>query len=427
MVSMNTPDLFDPYDNNILISGLGSILSREEKAKKLIDLPYFPVGLESAERHIRLHHLARIRRYHMPRQVECRLADSIDIMVREGYVDRNPSVPGTINLINGVAKIRHQSPASVAACAVGGPAGSGKTQAILRCLGLFPSQVITHENLPPFLGPHPQVVWMSIDVPSSGKAVDLARALMLEWDRVIGTDRFAYWLTKDVIKNPIQALDEWKQVASTHFLGVLHFDEVQNFFKLLSLRERRNKKRDRAKSDLSVVEDQCLKWILTSLNSWSWPTIFSGTPDGMGALGQRMSTLQRLMSYGSHNFTLFEDVSDPYFSDEFMYMLEKYQYTKGKLVVDEALKRKILDLTAGVPRIIIALWIAANRVALERPEDHLRLSDFDEAFESYLSPLAPAVGALRSKDPNRLAHYEDMVGDGSIWNQVASRLGNSNI
>jgi hypothetical protein len=33
----------------------------------------------------------------------------------------------------------------------------------------------------------------------------------------------------------MRMLNEWLQVASIHFLGVLHLDEIQNFFRIQSL------------------------------------------------------------------------------------------------------------------------------------------------------------------------------------------------
>jgi hypothetical protein len=39
----------------------------------------------------------------------------------------------------------------------------------------------------------------------------------------------------------------------------------------------------------------------------------------------------------------------------------------------------------------------------------LRLSDFTQAASTWLAPLAPAISALRSKDADRMARYEDLI------------------
>jgi len=60
--------------------------------------------------------------------------------------------------------------------------------------------------------------------------------------------------------------------------------------------------------------------------------------------------------------------------------------------------------------LIVALWIAAHRVAFERPKnDVLRIEDFKKAADTYLAPIAPAVAALRSKDPRLMSRYEDLI------------------
>lgn len=420
---MHEPDLFDPYAGNVLNNGLGPLLSREQMVERMLDLPPIPKGLKDAPRHVRIHYLMGLSHFYTPLLQTGRLAESIDLLIRTGYLHRDPAAPGTYGTISGEAQLRRRGPPPAAALTVGGPSGCGKSEAIRRCLNLYLSQVIEHASLPPFLGPHTQVAWMSVDVPPSGKAEDLARSLMREWQRVTGTNRFEHWLSKERIRNPLQALDEWRQVAATHFLGVLHLDEVQNFFKLPTLAQRRKRQNSQGKVELSIIEDQLLKWLLTSLNEWGIPLIFSGTPDGMGALGRRMSTLQRLATFGSHAFGLFESVEDAAYSRTFLVSLGKYQYTSHKIPVDNVLGQHILNLSGGVPRIIIALWVAANRIALEREEDRLLLSDFQEAADTYLLPLKPAVAVLRSRDPLRLAEYEDLVSrDPSFWTHLWSNV-----
>ena len=68
--------------------------------------------------------------------------------------------------------------------------------------------------------------------------------------------------------------------------------------------------------------------------------------------------------------------------------------------------------------VIIALWIAAQRVALERNKGNLVIDDFKKAAATFLAPVAPAVAAFRSKDPVRMSKYEDLMPrDGAFWSQ----------
>lgn len=411
---MQTANLFDPYAGNRLCQ-LGPIPSRQDALKRLLDLPPRPRDIGSVPRHIRLHHLMKVRDLHIPPEVEGRLAESIDLMARDGYRYRDPDVPSTFSMISGEALRRKRPMNPATGAGVGGVSGSGKTEACLRCMNCYP-QTILHESFPGIIGPHLQVVWQSVEVPPSGKAEDLARALMKAWEAATGSGRFTALLAREKFKNPMQALDEWGHVASAHFLGILHLDEIQNFFKINTLEQRRKRRAGEGPPDLSIVEDQCLRWILSLLNTRGMPVLFSGTPDGMGALTKRLSTSERIVMGGAHQFDPFGTWDQRSFKVQFLGQLQHYQYTKVKLAFNDGVAELIHRLTAGVPRIIIALWIGANRLALESPDDALTVEHLRMASDIYLAPLAPAVSALLSQDPLRLGKYEDLVTrDTTFW------------
>lgn len=215
----------------------------------------------------------------------------------------------------------------------------------------------------------------------------------------------------------MKMLDTWRQVASAHFLGVLHLDEVQNLFKLATLK-RRSGKRSGANDapELSIVEDQFLKWILTLMNTWQVPILLSGTPDGIGALTRRLSNTERIVTSGFHQFQHFDNAKDINFRTNFLEQLGKYQYVQKNLPINDELAELIIELTGGIQRLIVALWISAQRVALERNKGDLLLIDFKKAAATYLAPVAPAVAAFRSKDPVRMGKYEDLLPpDGAFW------------
>lgn len=419
----------DPYAGNILIQGLGPILSRKEATTFLTYLPPAPKRLDGVPKHVRLHMLSSILDLHLPDVPGVRLQASIDLMLRQGYRYRNPDSPQTWRSISGTPYAHKTPRAPAMAAADMGIPGVGKTQAAIRALSYYP-EVIRHESFPRLVNGLNQMVWMSVDVPSSGRAEDLADNLMREWDTKMAAcipnydPRFAETLSR-VRRDGIRMLDEWRQVAVSHFLGVLHLDEVQNFFQISTLERRRKRTNSDGYLELSIVEDRCLKWILNLLNTWQIPVLVSGTPDGIAALTKRMSNTQRISTGGFHKFSHFESAQDKEFRNIYLPRLAKYQYVAKKLEVTDELAELLIELSGGVKRILIALWIAAHKIAFERDTDDLLLDDFRRAAATYLAPLAPAVAALRSGSPKRLAQYEDLLtkADGfwaSFWGEITA-------
>lgn len=422
------PHNFDPYSGNILIQGLGPILSREAATVFLTHLPPIPKRLDGVPKHIRLHMLFSILDLHLPDVSGVRLQATIDLMLRQGYRYRNPDEPKTWRSISGTPYAHKTPRAPAMAAADMGIPGVGKTQAAIRALSYYP-QIIRHESFPRLVNGLNQMVWMSVDVPSSGKAEDLASNLMRGWDKAMADaipgyePRFSETLSR-ARRDGIRMLDEWRQVAISHYLGLLHLDEIQNFFQISTLERRRKRTNSDGSLELSIVEDKCLKWVLNLLNTWQMPLLASGTPDGIAALTKRMSNTQRISTGGFHKFGHFESAQDQEFRSIYLPQLAKYQYVQKKLPITDELAELLIELSGGVKRILIALWIAAHKIAFERDADDLLLRDFGQAATTYLAPLAPAVAALRSGNPKRLERYEDLLtkADGfwaSFWGEIS--------
>lgn len=418
----------DPYAGNILTQSLGPILSRQQALTKLRLVPPVPGDMTGVPKHIRVHLLMVVRDFHLPSLEGARVLETTHLMVRQGYRYRDPALAATWAVVSNdpLAALRPRAPAMAAV--VVGHSGTGKTEGIHKAFDCFGYQVIVHSAFPRLKGSHYQMVHLSVDVPPSGREVDLAANLMIEWDDVVArvlpdeARRFAVSLAKER-RDGTKMMDEWRQVAVAHFLGCLHLDEVQNFFKIPSLERRRKSKSGKTGRgddaemplELSIIEDQALKSVLTLANTWQIPLLISGTPDGVGALTKRLSNVQRFVTSGYHKMSEFVSATDLFFV-EFMDTLGQFQYVVKRIPINDELRALVFTLTAGIQRLIVALWIAAHRVAFERKEDSLCLEDFRKAAATYLAPVAPAVAALLSKDPQRMRRYEDLMPrDDGYW------------
>lgn len=432
---MNDRAALDPYDGNILTRGLGPILTRPQVLRRLQYQPPPPGDMVGVPKEIRRHMLMAVRDLRWTPLEGVRIFETLDVMTRQSYRYRNPANAATWGLVTDEPlAARVPRPPAMAAIVVG-LSGMGKTCSIERSFGCYPQQVVRHDTFPRLKGSHYQVVHLTAEVPPSGKLADLAANLMQAWDAAVALalpdepGRFDVTLSKS--REGPRMMDEWRRVAATHFLGCLHLDEVQNFFKIASLEGRRKKLNIKVRDaneyeralELSIIEDQALKTILTLANTSNFALVCSGTPDGVGALTKRLSNVQRFVASGYHRLSEFSGPEDGMFI-EFMQVLGRYQYVVRKVPMDSELRAVVFKLTAGIPRIIIALWVAAHRVAFERKEDSLTLTDFTKAASTLLAPLAPAVAALLTRDPAMMRRYEDLMPrDDSFWQTFWSPAG----
>jgi hypothetical protein len=370
-----------------------------------------PPDLHRRSREDRHDWLPRVRDLHVPTAVELRIFRAIRSMVAEGYRARNPSSPETWRaLCEGEAgRIAGLALRPVPSALVEGISGVGKTQAAGRCLRLLGQQVIDHAGFPRLVGGHRQVLWLSVEVPPSGKAHDLARQLMHALEVALGEPVFGH-LLRAARFNAMEGLAEWQRVAAAHFLGVLHLDEVQNLFRLPSVEQRERARRKGIDAPpLTVVEDQVLRWLIMLSNSGQIPLLASGTPDGVYGLGRRLGTLQRLMAEGHHLIQRFTSHDDPVFRQFFLPGLARAQFLDRPVTINDEMARLIYRHSAGVPRILGDLWVQAHRVALDRDAKDLRPNDFVQAAVERLAPLAPAVNALLDSSIEGMRRYEDIM------------------
>jgi hypothetical protein len=412
---MSTPDpqdasTIDAYANNILIEACGPILTRAAVARRLLHRPQPPGSISPGGPPEALEHrMAGLWRLHVPTPAGIELAQSIDVLLRQGYVHRNPAKTGTWRHIYIQDSADDHCPVQLAACVVG-LSGAGKTSALERALSLRP-QVVVHERFPHMVRPVQQLVWLKVDVPGSGKVVDLVESLARAADAALGTT-----YTADLLKGRprgARMAHEWLAKMACHFPGLIVLDELQNLFRIQSkVARRRSKPGERP--ELAVVEDETLKFILTLTNASKIPFVGCGTPDGIAAFTTRMSTAQRLLTGGYHRIDPHPPAKDGYFRRHLLKCLEDYQWLPEKMDITAEVADEIYRLTAGVPRICMMLWVHGQKRALTCKASALSPEHLRHAAANALAPLQPAVEALLSQDANRMAQYEDLLPRGLV-------------
>lgn len=412
---MRSPDLHDEwgvhgYADNVLIDACGPILSRATLMRRLLHRPPLPGAIPAGiPPEIVEYRMACLWRLHVPTAAGIELAQSIDVLLRQGYVHRNPIKASTWRHIYMQDSADVHCPVQLAACVVG-LSGAGKTSALERALSLR-QQVVVHERFPHMVRPVHQLVWLKVDVPGSGKVVDLVESLSRAADAVLGTN-----YTADLLRGRprgARMAHEWLAKMACHFPGIIVLDELQNLFRIQAKAVRQRAK-EGERPALAVVEDEALKFILTLTNTSKIPFVGCGTPDGIAAFGTRMSTAQRLLTGGYHRIEPDPSAKDGYFRRYLLSCLADYQWLPERMEMTASVADEIYRLTAGIPRICMMLWIHAQRRALACKAPELSLEHLQHAAANALAPLQPAVEALLSQDANRMARYEDLLPRGLL-------------
>lgn len=402
------------HRDNILIAACGRPLEPVEIGKRLIYLPPQPDPSIDVPRHQLEHLVAEIFRMHIPTAAGIELAQTVGYMLIQGYVHRNPKDPATWQRIYSTAGAQAAvSPIQLGAM-VTGISGAGKSTAIERALQLYP-QVVAHEHVPGLARPSPQLLWLKVDVPASGKIVDLVENLSRATDAALGTSH-----TEDLFSGRrltgAALAHRWLQKIACNFLGLLVLDELQNLFKIATKASRTaaSARQTGQRPELRIVDDEVLKFLLTLTNFAKIPTLYCSTPDGMAALNTRMSTAQRMLTAGFHTIPHALSADDDFYRKRLFPVLCRYQWLPEKLAATDELRRLLFDLSAGVPRMALMVWFHASRRAIQRNARGLSLEDFQHAGMHAMGPLRPAVAALLSDDPRRLQQYEDLIGAHSL-------------
>jgi hypothetical protein len=280
----------DPFDlpeyrDNPFINRLPPLRDHHAVLDGLTDLPAFDPAERTYPAHIRLHCLQRLTRYFDPNERHLDLDQRLDLMIRQGYVGRDPLTTGYMDHVtNGharvVARDLRVSPRPAESTAIGmaliGVSGMGKTRSVQRILGRFTPQVIVHEQ--PF-ALH-QVAWLRLDCPAKGSEKQLCFSFFKEMDRLLGTN---FEARHGASREPVdKMLPQMAGIANRHALGLLVVDEIQHLIEAPG-----------------PVRRSLLNFFVTLVNVVGVPVLLIGTPRALPLLDGAFRQARRVSGFGS--------------------------------------------------------------------------------------------------------------------------------
>lgn len=410
--------MLEPYPDNQLTKYFPGPLSAKEICRIRTTLPNVPRGLADIPKESRCKLVMHARNLHIPAEYEPLFVEKVDQSLHETLSYLNPALASAWTVLSGECSAKRAPRRMKGLCiAVEGVSGVGKSTLCSLTFDRYPAALV-HSSMPGMKGPATQLVHIAAEIPASGRALDLAKELGRRSDELAETDRFKTWRDGSKQFRPsdgLSMLNEWWQYARSCFLGILHLDDVHNLFRLVSLRERGRKGKGGESPQLSIVEDETLRWLDQVINSGSPAVVISGTSDGIVALQTRFSTAQRMTSMGHFELREFRS-PDEIECQKYFEGLASQQYVARPLELNNEAITRILELTGGVRRIIMHLWIHAQTLALlDSDRDALEMTDIEIAAMQSLSPVKPAIDALRKGDANAARNFEDLLPRNFRW------------
>lgn len=382
-------EVLDEYRGNPLIEALPAIRTEDEWVQQLGILPQFDAGQRELPGHVRSQLVMRLKNFFLPLTRNITLAERVDTVLRSGYVNRNPNNNQRVSSLQQLYEASQNNQGRPihfgehlpnSSISLMGFSGMGKSTTVEHCLLSYP-QVLLHEES----GLH-QLVWLKVNVPHDGSIKQLVLDLIGQIDRLLGTT-FRKKLSSRAGADEL--LDQVKHLVLVYQLGLLVVDEIQN----LSV-----KKSGGRESMLNFFQELC--------NQLGVPVMLMGTMKATNILQMDFRHARRNTGMGSFDWQNLEN------DEEWSCLVEclwEYQWVKQPMPLNEEIIGILHRETQGIPALLCAGFMVSQIRAISTGEECVTPELFIDVMQKDFKPVQPMLNALKSGDPRRIRHYEDIV------------------
>jgi len=341
----------------------------------------------------RMQCVSRLDDYIEPMSQHFEIMESIGLLVRSGYVNRNP-LDGYYNkkikkfyrqAMNGEnCSIMPIGRSTASTKAIFGMSGVGKTTSLERSLSFLP-QVVCHPKYGFF-----QISWLKLDCPLDGSLKQFLLSFLQQVDNLLGT-------TYRKVLGKGKTIDELilnvAIVAATHNLGVLVIDEIQNL--LLAA---------------GVGQDKMLNFFVTFANQVKIPVVVVGTSK---ALKMLQGTFREARRIGDNGVMIWKAFTKDRPWEIFIKNLWQYQWTKVNTVLDTKLNDSIYYETQGITALVVRLFQLSQIHAIFTGQEKLSVELIQKVAKQNFGLLSPMLNAMRNpqdpKNAKAIEKYEDIL------------------
>ncbi len=386
------------YKGNPFIEALPPINTEEEVAALLQYDPGYDEQYRQWSSELRLHLILDAVRFIQPLANHIALEQLIGILLRSGYVERNP-FPRKAHLLKNHASLEGMKeglralppPQSTGReISVIGLSGVGKSTALRSIFALY-DQIINHSCYQDQPFTLRQLVYMKLECPQDGSLGGLCKAFFKEVDRLLETNTYRLYV-KSGRRTVDEMLIDMAGVASRHFLGVLVIDEIQN------LRE--------AKGEGAA---HVLNFLVQLDNELGIPVVLVGTPKAQSILTGEFRRARRASGLGAFPWDRMKEDEE---WEVFTKALWQYQYVRKPTLLTDELSHALYFESQGITDLAVKVYMLAQIEAItraEKEEDEEVTKDLiEEVAQDRLRYMQRFLNALRKNNPEELKQFEDI-------------------
>ena len=396
---------FGSYKGNPFIEALPSILEPKQVARNLEGRVDFNQSDCQASSSVRAHLISQMMgQFFQPINRHIDLERKLSVMIREGYVGRNPK-DGSLNtrLQNGYERlmsgennaVRFPTVTSTArSLAFIGCSGSGKTTTLNKILSTYP-QVIYHPEFN-----FTQIVYLRVDCPHDGSLKSLCLHFFRAIDQALDSNyEQKYALKRHSIETLLNLM---RQISNHHAIGLLVIDEIQH----LSVNK-------------SGGAEKMLNFFVTLVNTVGLPVVMVGTPKARFIFEGDLRSARRGVGFGSVFWEQMVQEPNIHLSDDrviksewnsFTDNLWKYQWLKkADITLSKDIRDRWYELSQGVLDIVVKLFVLAQLRAIDSGLERITVKLLQNTYDEDLKPIHPMIEALQSGRADRIAQFSDLV------------------
>jgi AAA domain-containing protein len=384
------PQTHPLYRDNALNDALPPMRSDQDWIVQLLNAPEFDESQRQLDSCTRSYFVSQLKHLFIPTAQHVKLARRFDQLIRWGYESRRPSSPERALLLQRTyakaqaagkaVKVSYNDVQPICTFSLIGCSGVGKSTSVEHILSSYP-QCIHHPK-----HHFTQLVWLKVECAKDGSVKELALSILRAFDKVLGTN---YAPERESRVTAAVLTQRVNHLAVAHHLGILVLDEMQN----LSVKK-------------SGGREEMLNWFQELVNELKLPVALLGTYKARSVLQLDMRHARRVTVNGSENWDPLKN------NGEFDFLVSKlwrYQWLRNCTPLSEEMKLAIYDETQGIRAFMVDMFLVAQLHALWKGEETLTPELFRTVARTEFSAVQPMLHALRSRDPNRIRRFADLV------------------